>query len=411
MSGSTLVFIIPIFHASIIPIFMKSRLILWSIVIILFTPLWMRIAWEFSSPKVMNLMIVDKTVMNENSYQHRSVNWILDHEKYCKSDSGFYDINKDYYGFFPGQNEKFKIKDFDELDEPKVDSLSNNYDLVYFTDTYGILGNEWFSHRDRNEVSHSIYGGLSEKDLLMMRKMKEKKKLILTELHCIDFPTPLDVRKGFEDMFGMHWTGWMARYIVSLDTIDNADLPRWIVRAYKAQNGGVWNFKKSGILFFHEDGNVFVLEDETDLTEPMPGIVTNSENQSRFKVPATLVYPYWFDIWENKSDSNKIVSHYVLSTNSTGNEKLVAHHIPKIFPAIIERIGDYRFFYFAGDYADNPTKFRFAKLTGVTSLKFLMYNAKDLTDRNRFFWEFYLPMMQNILGEYYLNLHNVRRGG
>jgi len=75
--------------------------------------------------------------------------------------------------------------------------------------------------------------------------------------------------------------------------------------------------------------------------------------------------------------------------------------IPRVFPAIVHRNKGYIFYYFCGDFADNPTKFRFAKLDGITGLKFLLYNAKDRTDRNRFFWEFYLPMMQNILQETY----------
>ncbi|MFN8165324.1 MAG: hypothetical protein U0X76_03920 [Bacteroidia bacterium] len=32
-----------------------------------------------------------------------------------------------------------------------------------------------------------------------------------------------------------------------------------------------------------------------------------------------------------------------------------------------------------------------------------MYNAVDKTDRNRFFWEFYLPMMQTVFANTYLN--------
>ena len=58
---------------------------MWIILILLATPLWMRLAWEIGSKKALNLLIVDKTVLNSNSYKHRSVNWILDYEKYTKS--------------------------------------------------------------------------------------------------------------------------------------------------------------------------------------------------------------------------------------------------------------------------------------------------------------------------------------
>ena len=109
---------------------MKSRLILLFIVVFLATPLWMRIAWEFSPEKKLNVLIVDKTVLNANSYKHRSINWILDHEKYVKADASFYNINKDYFGFFPKDDERYEIRDFDNLNEPEVDSMALANDVA-----------------------------------------------------------------------------------------------------------------------------------------------------------------------------------------------------------------------------------------------------------------------------------------
>jgi len=380
---------------------MKSRTILIFIVIFLLTPLWMRIAWEVGNKKVLNLLIVDKTVLNSNSFKHRSVNWILDYEKYTKSNGAFYDINKDYYGFFPLENEKYDIHDFDKMSESDLDSIASIYDMIYFTDTYGIMGNEWYHHRDPNENAESIYGGLSEKDNLLLKKMKERNKPIITEFNTIGYPTPVSVRKNFAEMFGFEWTGWMARYISSLDTVNNPDLPKWIVKKYKETHNGWWNFHKEGMLFIHENGDVLVLEKDRELTDPIPKIYTDKKYQSQFGVPGVIIYPYWIDIIINKNDSNEIVSKYVLETTRGGEEILKNNGIPKIFPAIIHRHTDYTFYYFCGDFADNPTKFRFAKLDGITGLKFLMYNAMDVTDRNRFFWEFYLPMMQTIFKETY----------
>lgn len=387
---------------------MKSRLILWTLVFFLLTPLWMRLSWEFTPRKVLNLMIVDKTVLNSSSVKHRSVNWILDHEKYIASDSSYYEIDKDYYGFFPGENENYTVRDFDNMSDEELDSIADQNDAIYFTDTYGIFVNEWYRHRDIHEESHSIYGGLSEKDLKIMQKMKARKKLILTEFNMIGMPTPSDVRHNFENTFQIRWTGWMARSIASLDTLNNPDLPGWVVRSYKRTNGN-WPFKKAGMLFIHESGNVVVLEQDRDLTEPIPSIISDNFSQSRFGVPASIIYPYWIDIWQNLSDSNAIRANYIINTTESGIARLAENGIPKVFPAIIERQWGYRFFYFCGDFADNPTKFRFAKLSGITGLKFLMYNAVDQTDRNRFFWEFYLPMMQNILGDYYKELPLVRK--
>ena len=269
---------------------MKSRLILTFIVFLLATPLWMRIGWEFSFRKKLNLLIVDKTVLNSNSFKHRSINWILDYEKYTKADGSYYDINKDYFGFFPKEDEKYELNDFEKLNEPEVDSLSKVYDLAYFADTYGVLGNEWYRHRDINDNSESIYGGLSEKDLLLMSKMKANKKPVIAEFNTIGYPTPTDVRKRFQNMWNIEWTGWMARYIGSLDTVNNPDLPQWIVRSYKKENNGQWKFKNDGMLFINLDGRVLILENGKELRDPIPLIYTDLKNQKKYGVPSSMIF-------------------------------------------------------------------------------------------------------------------------
>ena len=157
---------------------MKSRIILIILVVIAATPLWMRIGWEFTPSRQLDVVIIDKTVLDANSFKHRSIDWILDHEKYVKQDGSFYDINKDYYGFFPEEEENYTIRDFDMMNEPELDSLSAASDVAYFADTYGIMGNEWYKHLDRNSNAGSIYGGLSEKDLLMMNNISNLKMKI-----------------------------------------------------------------------------------------------------------------------------------------------------------------------------------------------------------------------------------------
>ncbi len=380
---------------------MKSRLILLVIVLFLATPLWMRIAWEFSPTKRLNVIIADKTVLDANSYKHRSINWILDHHKYVKEDGGFYDINKDYFGFFPQEDERYDIRDFDNLNEPELDSMSKGNDLLYIADTYGILGNEWYRHRDRNENSGSIYGGLTEKDLLLIQKMDDADKLVVAEFNSVGFPTPLALRLRFEQKLGMAWTGWMIRSIASLDTVNNPDLPRWIVKTYRQANNGRWPFQKPGILCVHESGRVLVLEEGRELTSWIPDLVTRRSFCDQTGVPERLIYPYWMDVWSNMNDSNEVVANYALPLTDAGKRILTEQKVPITFPAIVRRTSGFRFYYFCGDYADNPTKFRFAQLSGVTGIKFLLYNAIDQTDRNRFFWEYYLPLMSSILQDEY----------
>lgn len=375
---------------------MKSRIILLILLVFLATPLWMRIAWEFSPKRNLNLVIVDKTVLNANSYKHRSINWILDHDKYVRNDGEFYDINRDYFGFFPQEDERYEIRDFDTMNEPELDSMAGANHLVYFADTYGIMGNEWYMHLDRNDNSGSIYGGLSEKDLLLMEKMREKDKLVVSEFNTIGFPTPPDMRRRFQELYGAEWTGWMIRSITTLDTTGNRDLPKWIVRKYRSEHNGQWPFSKAGILCVHESGKVIVLEEGRDLTGWIPDLLTGAALSKEAGLPNSLIYPYWMDVWKNNNDSNEIAARFALPLNDAGRKLLLVAGVPDTFPAIIRRTAGTRFYYFCGDFADNPTKFRFTQLAGVTALKFLLYNAIDETDRSRFFWEYYLPLMDHI---------------
>lgn len=378
---------------------MKSRIILGVIVFFLLTPLWMRIVWQFQPRKNLNIVIVDKTVLNENASKHRSINWILDHEKIAKRDNSFYDISKDYYGFFPGENENFNTVDFDNLNDDEIDSITTANDFLYYCDTYGVWSSEWYTHRRSQGRGLNVYGGLSEKDVLIMLKFKAQKKTIVAEFNILGVPTTNDVRQRFENLFGIHWEGWIARHITSLDTTDNPDLPRWIVQSYMDQNGGKWNFKKEGMLFVHEDGRVFAMEADVELENAIPTLKTLPASAKQYNVPEELIYPYWIEVVQLLDSANSIEATFNLHPSPAGEELLKKNNVPKSFPAVISHKGNYTFYYFAGDFADNPTKFRFSKLWGVTPLKFLMYNVKDNTDRNRFFWEYYLPLMQSILGK------------
>ena len=357
----------------------------------------MRIAWEFTPAENLNLVILDKTVLNANSYKHRSINWILDHEKYVKEDGSFYDINLDYFGFFPQDNERYLIADFDKMSEQEIDSMVERNDVVYYADTYGVLGNEWYRRLDRDDNAGSIYGGLSEKDLLLMDRVVQKGKLFIAEFNTIGFPTPDELRKRFESRIGMTWTGWMIRSISSLDTSSNPDLPRWIVDNYRSANRGRWPFRGPGMLCVHESGRTVILENGKSLDDWIPVIETRKLFQQEAGLPNRLIYPYWMDVWTALNDSNEAVATYRVPVNEAGKILLEKEGIPSSFPAVVRRTSGFRFYYFCGDFADNPTKFRFAKLSGINGLKFLMYNAVDRTDRNRFFWEYYLPMMQMIL--------------
>ena len=250
------------------------------------------------------------------------------------------------------------------------------------------------------ERSNLIYGGMSAQDIEFLQDMKDRHKLIITEFNTIGSPTNADNRNKFEKMFGMHWTGWTARYFDSFDTARNKELPHWLVGNYKKQHGQKWPFHKAGLAFVNNDDQIVVLEDSTHLTDPVPHIISFGYGQKVLSLPERMKYPFWFDIITPSLAVNHAVSRFDISLNAAGRAELKKYNIPATFPAIImHKDKDYQFYYFSGDFCDNPIGMGTSYLRGISLFRWLFYNSDDPAERKSFFWTFYRPMMTHILAE------------
>ncbi|MCM8568378.1 hypothetical protein NE848_03255 [Gramella jeungdoensis] len=380
---------------------MRKKLF-WGILIILISvPFLMWLGWLLTPNTKLVMAIVDKTVLNKKGQEHISLNWVLNHEKYTKTSSKAYEVSRDYFGFFPEENENFQLKGLERFSYSKLDQLSNDADIVYFTDTYGIYNNEWFKNGDTNERSGILYGGLSDKDIYLLKQMKEKNKLIIAEFNTIGSPTAYQNRREFEEMFKMKWTGWTARYFDNLNIRENQEIPAWLIRNYKKTHGGGWPFKKSGIAFVNNKDEVVILEQDTHLTESMPHIITDENYTKEFSIPESIKYPFWFDVIIPDEKINDAVSIFQINTNENGLSLLKDFGIPASFPAVIKHSGnDYDFFYFSGDFADNPVSLESSYFKGIGFFKGLFYDERNIMERGSFFWKYYKPLLTNILDEH-----------
>ncbi len=367
---------------------------------LLLSPVWMWLAWFFTPKKKMVVAIVDKTVLTKEAQEHSSLTWMLKHLRFTKTSSKVYNI-EDYFGFFPQADQKYQVKGLERFTNSQLDQLSNDADMAFFTDTYGIYREEWFAGKSQTERSGILYGGMSDQDLYLLRKMKSQHKLIMTEFNVINSPTGTGVRRGFENEFGVKWTGWIGRYFAKLDTTNNAEIPKWLVRSYVKQRGA-WPFRKPGIAFVNENDQVVVLENEKHLETEVPFMVCNQEGQDYYGLPESIKYPYWFDILQFDPKINRALAFHEIYTNTEGHNELKRHGIPNRFPAIlIHRDKDYEFTYFAGDFSDNPVGL-FA-----SHFKWIEYTApwfvqdQSVSERNDFFWEVYEPMTTRVLKDYY----------
>ncbi len=374
------------------------------ILLISLLPAIMFVSWWIKPKKELKIAIVDKTVLTKQGDEHESFNWILNHEKYCKPSRDLYSVTEDYYGFFPKENWKYQVKDFENYNDLALNNFADRTDIIYFTDTYGIYNRDWFSDNYRGEYSRLMYGGMTHKDLNLLSLMKQKHRLILTEFNDIGAPTSRTVRTMFEEMFEVKWSGWTGRFFISLDTTVNKELPIWVTRDYKRQHDNGWPFKKSGIVLVNENGRIEVLEYQRDLKDEVPYVISNDLNQKRFKIPKRVKYSYWFDVMLT-SKTNNVVSVYQIFANARGDSILNSIHIPNPFPAVIEHYDDeYKFYYFCGDFCDNPIDAFLAKFVGITKFRWFLYPADDLAERKSFFWQYYEPMISTILKNYYDSL-------
>ncbi|APG59119.1 hypothetical protein [Christiangramia salexigens] len=376
---------------------MKKKLFLGILFIFLGIPLIMYLAWLLTPNTKLVVAIIDKTVMDESGQEHISLNWVLNHEKFTKTSEKPYRIDTDYFGFFPGQNKDYQLKGLERFSASQITKLSNDADLVYFTDTYGVYNNDWFEG-DKNGL---LYGGLSDEDTELMQLMKEKQKLIIAEFNTIGSPTKHYNRKRFEDMFHLHWTGWTARYFENLDIKQNAEIPEWLVKNYNRSHKHKWPFKRSGIAFVSDDQQIVILEEGRHLQSAMPHIITEEEHQEEYSIPESIKYPFWFDIISYDKEVNEAVSIFKMDLTEQGRKELVQNGIPATFPAVTRHTGkDYSFYYFSGDFADNPVRLGSSYFKGISFFKGLFYDTRNPMERSSFFWKFYQPLLTKILVDF-----------
>ncbi|NOY36096.1 MAG: hypothetical protein GXO83_00805 [Chlorobi bacterium] len=346
----------------------------------------------------LDILILDKTVPSLERNKHRSFNWILTHNKYVKSDNHRYAYTKDYYGFFPLKPLRSKKYDTRRIRLTQILELADSIDMAYYTDTYGVYFNDWYKGISKARRSRMIYGGLNNNDRLLLKEMKDRKKLIIGEYNILAYPTaPLD-RANTEEIFNIKWTEWLGAYFSTLDTIQDTQFPKWILQNYRDQYHKSWDFKNAGVVFVNYNSRVVVLESGTHLDFDMPYIYTSKYGREKYGLPHRIAFPYWFEVLE--PGNNRVVSTFKIHTNTVGDSVLDAHFLPNEFPAVIESTGDAPYYYFAGDFANNPEHMRTSYFYHVEKLN-NMIKPPFLSKRRHFFWHFYYPLMTNILDQYY----------
>jgi len=358
-------------------------------------PVVMYLCWLFSARPALEIIIVNKTRTDHANMELSSLDWVLTHERIMNQTQQFYDLESNYYGFFPRLGGDFVIRDFSDYDETQIENLVNRADILYLVDAYGVYSHDY--HGDLDKPNHLLYGGLNGSDLKVLQEFRAQNKLILSEFSLFVPPTQRTVRDSLQSILGVEWSGWAGRYFVSLDSTAHLDLPDWVISLYHEKYGPEWPFFDSGIVLV-KGNDIVILEYGTHLLQESPVIETQPALMDEYGLPASVQYPFWFDIVSSPERDNQIVSLFHLYVNDHGDSLLSSHNIPQRFPAVLKEIsGQYPFYYFAGDFTDNPIIPWTAYFKGIERFHKFFYNKNIVEDRRQFFWRYYRPLISTIL--------------
>jgi len=376
----------------------KTNYLLIGILIIISFIIISFLFWFFEPQKKLNIFILDKTVTDFTYREHASFVWVLKNKHIVTPKKNLYTVSDDYYGFIPlkpGEKDKYKIKSIRLFE---VLTMSDQLDMVYFTDSYGVFSSD-LSDSSLNLRPYLVYGGLNQNDYLLLREMKRKKKLIITEFNLLGSPTSDLIKQKTQDLFDFRWTGWTGRYFKSLKNTPKNQIPSWIISSYQKNYQKTWDFLNPGVVLINEDGKIIVLEENVDMGSAMPSIVPTAGAKKEYNLPDVQKYGFWFDIIQTKK-TNKIQAYFKLDVNSSGNQKLLDAGLSESFPAIIENNTDYKFYYFSGDFSDNKPVDCLSYFKGIPEIMNKIHTGSN-GNSNEFFWNFYVPLLNGILNKHF----------
>ncbi len=351
------------------------------VVLIILTPMILLailpfLIWQFKPPMERVIQVIDKTVPKDDYREHLGLFWVLDHEKVKDDEGDYYQKAEDYFGYDPITKEKDTGL-----------TIPENVDLIYVADTYGIYTGD-LQGKPTGERSKLLYGGLTIFDWNKIMAAKKPDTTLIMEFNSIASPTDNTTRKLVEQEMGFEWSGWIGRHFQNLSS---DEVPPWLIRNYEKQYMKDWTFNGEGITFVHESDRVMVLN-EKDINGRVDFDWTE-EGFDHYPNVKDSHYDYWFDIITPDTDMT-VEAEYIIDFTATGEKKLEEEGLPEVFPAIIHH-PDERKYYFAGDFADIAVDYH-----SKWSLPSVFYSIYSFFQPDEvFFWENYIPMMEQILGE------------
>lgn len=347
------------------------------LLIVLTSPFWL---WQLKPAEELDILIVDKTVPSQSYQEHQGLTWILNNNKYLKTDGNAYVMEEDYVGFHPKNNGEYTITEIpDQLD---------SYPLIYLADLYGVYEEEFYGPNETGEQSELIYGGLQEAEVDRLEEtLYENGNTLIAEFNTFASPTEPAIRERMYNLLNIGWGGWMGRYFSDLS---NMEVPNW-VKENLANQGQEWKYQGSGFVFINKENFVYVVSEDGITAEGIQ-LESTEKGEAFFGKDIHASYGYWFDVI-TANDEEEVLATYTLPVKESEKEALKSFGIPTQFPAIVQQQNaSFTTYYFAGDYADQT------EVPGIYQTEGLGF-IRELQGNQDFYWDAYVPVMTAILDQ------------
>jgi hypothetical protein len=348
--------------------------------------------WNVLPTRPLSLFVIDKTTA-ANFREHRSLFWLLHHWKYADPVTNrYYNPERDYYGYFP-QDSSYS----------PVDKLQlRRTELLYIADTYGVYHYPMeYNRYERLLQDFHIpidlqYGGLNDQEMDVIEQYDSLGRMTIAEFNTLQDPQLEDrvTQRRLERLFRVHYTGALGRYY---DNLNSA--ARWMKDLYEKHSHLKWDFSGRGIIIvvnrqLGDDRQEVVVLESSDLANT-PVFIRNTQHPLLNGTEDEIPYYYFFEYLDVDSTAN-VIAQYEIQCNTTGADKMNAAGLPLSFPAVVVSGESDRRIYFAGDFADNSVEMMLTEYWNVEFLLTKLFSFYFVSDQTRFFWKFYLPMMENV---------------
>ncbi|EDL62967.1 hypothetical protein [Bacillus sp. SG-1] len=357
---------------------------LWFLLLII--PAIPYLLWLIKEETPLHVVILDKTVPEEDYREHSGLTWLLNHWKVVDPRDGTPYQLTDYAGWHPENGKEEKIEE--------LDFSPGKPDLIYIADTYGVYP-EQAENSERGNAP--IYGGLTQDEVYQIdQALKENSSTLLTEFNTLASPTEDKAKKAMYDLLGIEWSGWIGRYFNELDPNENSEIPNWIIDSYQIHSS-TWTFSGPGFVFSHEDGRLFILEEKDHFKEKGLWIEYSEKGSDLFGIDHSPAYGYWFDIIQ--TTSAQVLGSYHMDLTQEGRDVIQKFGISESFPAVTRLQQEQsKRYYFAGDFVDTGSTPAMHRYIGLDSIqKMFAFDKKNRPQT--FYWRAYVPMMEAILSE------------